>query len=178
MDSTAASVPTNRTFIFNCTGISLFIIIIVIIIIIISSHIGALHCTLVCVRQAAMLAEGLDTAIMKFLENQKTPSRKVGEMDNRCSSFWLALYWAEALAQSKDVGLKLKFFELHQKLLVRASNKLKKLQPLDFARPIRTTELPDFNLIMRIIWKRQMDRQRNPNGATRNLVTRNRKAQG
>jgi len=70
--------------------------------------------------KAAMLAEGLDTAIMKFLENQKTPSRKVGEMDNRCSSFWLALYWAEALAQSKDVGLKLKFFELHQKLLANA----------------------------------------------------------
>jgi len=60
--------------------------------------------------RAALLAETLDQAIGKFLENNKSPARKVGEIDNRGSHFYLALYWAEALAaQSKDAGLKARF---------------------------------------------------------------------
>jgi isocitrate dehydrogenase len=60
--------------------------------------------------RAALLAETLDQAIGKFLDNNKSPARKVGEIDNRGSHFYLALYWAEALAaQSKDAELKAKF---------------------------------------------------------------------
>lgn len=61
-------------------------------------------------QKAAVLAETLDAAIGKYLENQKLPSRKVKEIDNRGSSFWLSLYWAEALAaQSKDAALQARF---------------------------------------------------------------------
>lgn len=57
-----------------------------------------------------VLAETLDTAIGVYLENGKLPSRKVNELDNRGSSFYLALYWAEALAtQEKDQSLKSRF---------------------------------------------------------------------
>jgi isocitrate dehydrogenase len=57
--------------------------------------------------KANVLAETLDQATGKFLEQDKSPSRKVKELDNRGSHFYLALYWAEALAaQNKDVDLK------------------------------------------------------------------------
>ena len=57
-----------------------------------------------------MLARALDDAVGKFLENQRSPSRKVHELDNRGSTFYLALYWAEALAaQSDDADLQAKF---------------------------------------------------------------------
>ncbi len=60
--------------------------------------------------KAAVLAETLDTAIGTYLENQKLPSRKVNEIDNRGSSFYLSLYWAQALAaQDKDAELKARF---------------------------------------------------------------------
>jgi len=60
--------------------------------------------------KALLLAETLDSAIAKFLDNNKSPSRKVGEIDNRGSHYYLALYWAQALAaQSKDAELKEKF---------------------------------------------------------------------
>jgi len=59
---------------------------------------------------AAVLAETLDQAIGKFLENNKSPARKLGHIDNRGSHFYLALYWAEALAaQSKDKELQSRF---------------------------------------------------------------------
>ena len=48
--------------------------------------------------QALVLAEALDTANGKVLENDKSPQRKVGELDNRGSHFYLAMYWARALA--------------------------------------------------------------------------------
>jgi len=61
-------------------------------------------------RRAAVLAEALDAANGKFLENDKSPARKVGEIDNRGSHFYLALYWAQALAaQSKDRELQALF---------------------------------------------------------------------
>lgn len=66
---------------------------------------------------AAILAETLDQATAKFLEANKSPSRKVRELDNRGSHFYLAMYWAEALAQqAKDTGLQTKFKGLYNDL--------------------------------------------------------------
>jgi isocitrate dehydrogenase len=60
--------------------------------------------------KAEILAETLDAAIGQYLENQKLPSRKVKEIDNRGGSFYLGLYWAQALAaQDKDAELKTRF---------------------------------------------------------------------
>ncbi len=60
--------------------------------------------------KAAVLAETLDAANAKFLENDKSPARKVGEIDNRGSHFYLSLYWAQALAaQTKDAALQALF---------------------------------------------------------------------
>lgn len=67
--------------------------------------------------KAVILSEALDTATEKFLENDKSPSRKVNELDNRGSHFYLALYWAEALAgQSKDAELKEHFSSIAKEL--------------------------------------------------------------
>jgi isocitrate dehydrogenase len=61
-------------------------------------------------KTALVLAEALDAANAKFLETDKSPSRKVGELDVRGSHFYLALYWAQAVAaQSKDAGLRAQF---------------------------------------------------------------------
>lgn len=61
-------------------------------------------------KKAGVLSESLDAAIGKHLENERGPSRKAGELDNRGSHFYLALYWAQSLtAQSKDNDLKEKF---------------------------------------------------------------------
>jgi isocitrate dehydrogenase len=55
-----------------------------------------------------VLAEALDQATDKFLKNDKSPARRIGQIDNRGSHFYLAMYWAEALAaQTKDQGCKL-----------------------------------------------------------------------
>ncbi|WP_296702605.1 NADP-dependent isocitrate dehydrogenase [Algoriphagus sp.] len=60
--------------------------------------------------KALLLGETLDAATGKFLENDKSPARVVGKLDNRGSHFYLALYWAQALAdQNKDPELKAKF---------------------------------------------------------------------
>jgi isocitrate dehydrogenase len=60
--------------------------------------------------KAIILAETLDTATEKFLATDKSPSRKLGGIDNRGSHFYLAMYWAEALAaQDKDAVLKATF---------------------------------------------------------------------
>jgi isocitrate dehydrogenase len=61
-------------------------------------------------KKADVLSKTLDKAVEKYLENQKSPSRKAGELDNRGSHFYLAQYWAEALAgQDDDKELKDKF---------------------------------------------------------------------
>jgi isocitrate dehydrogenase len=60
--------------------------------------------------KAAVLAAALDRANARFLESNKSPSRKAGELDNRGSHFYLALYWAEALAaQTEDAELRARF---------------------------------------------------------------------
>lgn len=67
--------------------------------------------------RAALLAETLDSAIGKYLENGKMPSRKAGEIDNRGSSFYLAFYWARALAeQNKDDEIKKRFTAIYDAL--------------------------------------------------------------
>ncbi len=68
--------------------------------------------------KALVLAETLNTATELFLENNKSPSRKVKELDNRGSHFYLTLYWAQALAeQDNDAGLKGVFLPLAETLL-------------------------------------------------------------
>ena len=67
--------------------------------------------------KAKVLAETLDAAIGKYLENGRMPSRKAGEIDNRGSSFYLALYWAEALAnQVNDKDIKERFTKMYKEL--------------------------------------------------------------
>ena len=66
---------------------------------------------------AKILAETLDRATAKFLESDKSPARKVGEIDNRGSHFYLALYWAQALAeQTDDKNLQARFAPVAQQL--------------------------------------------------------------
>ncbi|MGH7943892.1 MAG: NADP-dependent isocitrate dehydrogenase [Opitutaceae bacterium] len=67
--------------------------------------------------KARVLADTLDEATGKFLENDKSPSRKIGGIDNRGSHFYLALYWAQALAaQTRDPELKNSFTPIAEKL--------------------------------------------------------------
>ena len=78
--------------------------------------------------KALVLADALDEATNKFLENKKSPSRKVYELDNRGSHFYLTLYWAEALAnQSKDADLKLLFSKIYKELFKNKSKILLEL---------------------------------------------------
>jgi len=67
--------------------------------------------------RALVLGKALDKAIGGYLENQKAPSRKAGELDNRGSQFFLAQYWAQALVeQNEDSFLQSKFVEVAQQL--------------------------------------------------------------
>lgn len=68
--------------------------------------------------KAVILAEALHVANGKFLKEDKSPSRKVGELDNRGSHFYLAMYWAEALTeQTKDAELQAQFKPFAEALL-------------------------------------------------------------
>lgn len=67
--------------------------------------------------KATLFAETLDQAIGKYLENARYPSRKVNEIDNRGGTFYLALYWAQALAaQNKDVSVQARFISVAKAL--------------------------------------------------------------
>ena len=67
--------------------------------------------------QAKILADTLDDATEKFLLNRKSPSRKVGELDNRGSHFYLAMYWAQGLvAQTNDTKLSNRFKDFAKQL--------------------------------------------------------------
>jgi len=67
--------------------------------------------------RARVLADALDAANGAFLDNDKSPSRKLGGIDNRGSHFYLAMYWAQALAaQDSDAGLKARFAPLAKAL--------------------------------------------------------------
>jgi isocitrate dehydrogenase len=79
-------------------------------------------------KKAAILGETLDEATIKFLENKKSPSRKVNELDNRGSHFYLALYWAQALAaQDKNASLKEEFAPLAKAMEAQKEAILKEL---------------------------------------------------
>ena len=72
--------------------------------------------------KAQVLADTLGVANAKFLTENKSPSRKVNELDNRGSHFYLALYWAEALAtQDQDAELKMRFAPLAAALTANES---------------------------------------------------------
>ncbi len=88
-------------------------------------------------KKAIILSETLDDATEKLLANGKSPSRKVNELDNRGSHFYLALFWAEALAnQTKDDELKHEFAEkfkvlqAHETKIVDELNEVQG-QPMD-----------------------------------------------
>jgi isocitrate dehydrogenase len=67
--------------------------------------------------RAKVLADTLDAATAKFLEHNKSPGRKLGSLDNRGSHFYLALYWAQALAaQNEDASLRQTFAPLAAEL--------------------------------------------------------------
>ena len=73
--------------------------------------------------KALIIAKALDVAVSKVLDNGKSPSRKVNEIDNRGGHFNLAMYWAEALAsQQDDVELQTKFKNASKELEANASN--------------------------------------------------------
>ena len=68
--------------------------------------------------KAKVLAKALDEATDMFLDQKKSPSRKVGKLDNRGSHFYLALFWAKALAnQNKDLDLQKQFQNVSQELI-------------------------------------------------------------
>jgi len=98
--------------------------------------------------RARVLAKALDQANGEFLDSNKSPSRKVGEIDNRGSHFYLALYWAKAVAaQDDDAELKAQFAELARKLEANEDTILAELngvqgQPVD----IRGYYHPDYAL--------------------------------
>jgi isocitrate dehydrogenase len=71
--------------------------------------------------KAAALADALNQANEKFLEANKNPSRKVKEIDNRGSHFYLALFWAEALAKSQNTELRQEFEPMAKRLRVSES---------------------------------------------------------
>ncbi len=78
--------------------------------------------------KAQILADSLDTATEKLLLNNKSPSRKTGELDNRGSHFYLAMYWAQELAaQNADSELKAQFAPLAQKLADNETDIIKQM---------------------------------------------------
>ncbi|MEZ7506861.1 NADP-dependent isocitrate dehydrogenase [Flavobacterium sp. Arc2] len=67
--------------------------------------------------KALVISEALDQATEKFLQNDKSPARRIGQIDNRGSHFYLAMYWAEALAaQTKDTKLQATFAPIAKEL--------------------------------------------------------------
>ncbi|MHB8709019.1 MAG: NADP-dependent isocitrate dehydrogenase [Desulfuromonadales bacterium] len=70
--------------------------------------------------KAKVLGKTVDQALAKFLDNNKSPARKVGQIDNRGSHYYFALYWAEALAaQNEDQELKAKFTKVYEQLAAK-----------------------------------------------------------
>jgi isocitrate dehydrogenase len=78
--------------------------------------------------KARVLAETLDEAIGEYLEKDRSPSRRVNELDTRGSHFYLALYWAEALArQTQDAELKARFTGVAQQMAANESQIVREL---------------------------------------------------
>jgi isocitrate dehydrogenase len=80
-------------------------------------------------QEALVIAEALDMATETFLNNDRSPSRKVGELDTRGSHFYLALYWAQALAkQNKHAMLQKRFKEIAHELDINTPKILEELK--------------------------------------------------
>ncbi|RUT79853.1 NADP-dependent isocitrate dehydrogenase [Ancylomarina longa] len=78
--------------------------------------------------KAALFANTLDHAVSKFLENKKSPSRKVKELDNRGSHFYLAMYWAQALAaQNIDAELQATFANVAKEMEAKETTIIQEL---------------------------------------------------
>ena len=79
--------------------------------------------------KAIVLSETLDEATGTFLETNKSPSRSVGEIDNRGSHFYLAMYWAQKLAaQNTDASLKAQFMPIAKALTENEQNIVNELK--------------------------------------------------
>ena len=96
-------------------------------------HFGEIHKN----AKATLLAETLDQAVGQHLDNRREPSRRVNELDTRGSHFYLALYWAEALAkQTKDPELQARFAKVAQQMSANEDKIVQELgdpqgQPID-----------------------------------------------
>ena len=97
--------------------------------------------------RAGVLAHCLNQGIGRFLDENKSPSRKVNELDNRGSHFYLALFWAEALAEQKnDSGLRDQFSPLARTLLAHEEKIINELnEPQDSPVDLGGYYLPDEN---------------------------------
>jgi isocitrate dehydrogenase len=99
--------------------------------------------------KAQILADTLDEATVKFLENRKSPSRKVNELDNRGSHVYLAMYWAQGLAsQDKDADLKAEFASLAETMQANEDKIIKELNAAQGA-PVNIDGYyyPDYNKV-------------------------------
>ncbi|MGO1298742.1 MAG: NADP-dependent isocitrate dehydrogenase, partial [Vibrio sp.] len=96
--------------------------------------------------KAQVLADTLDQATGRFLDENKSPSRKVGELDNRGSHFYLAMYWAQALAeQTQDADLAKQFKQVAQELVANEEKIVTELnQAQGVATDIGGYYYPDF----------------------------------
>ncbi len=101
--------------------------------------------------RAKVLGTTLDDATAKLLENNKSPARKVGQLDNRGSHFYIALYWAQALAdQNEDPELKARFTPLAKQLADNESKIVTELNAVQ-RHPVDIGDyyLPDFQMASR-----------------------------
>jgi isocitrate dehydrogenase len=88
--------------------------------------------------RAVVVAEALDQANGQILEHDRSPQRKVGQIDNRGSHFYLALYWARALAeQTKDPVLRVTFTPVAQQLQREEATIVSELQAVQ-GKPVET----------------------------------------
>jgi isocitrate dehydrogenase len=80
-------------------------------------------------KKAATLGKALDDATEKLLDENKSPSRKVGEIDNRGSHFYIAMYWAQALAaQTADADLQAAFAPMAEQLVANEAKIVTELE--------------------------------------------------
>lgn len=87
-------------------------------------------------KSAKVLADALDAATEKLLDNKKSPSRKAGELDNRGSHFYLAMYWAEALANQNEIqSLKDEFSPVYEAMKTNETKIIKELNEIQ-GRPV------------------------------------------
>ncbi|MDW6093199.1 NADP-dependent isocitrate dehydrogenase [Vibrio rhizosphaerae] len=104
-------------------------------------------------KKAQVLADALDKATGVFLDENKSPSRKVGELDNRGSHYYLAKYWAEALAvQTEDADLAAEFAPIAQQLSGEEAKIIAELSQVQgVAGDLGGYYLPDFSMAVQVM---------------------------